>query len=43
MNSEMLIKMWPIERPIEYARNARKIGSEQEFVGLSGRVDEHVI
>jgi DNA modification methylase len=25
MNSEMLVEWWPIERPIEYARNARKI------------------
>src|ERR1700686_683302 len=25
MNSEMLIEMWPVERLIEYARNARKI------------------
>jgi ParB-like chromosome segregation protein Spo0J len=25
MNSEMLVEMWPVERLIEYARNARKI------------------
>ena len=25
MNAEMLIETWPIERPVEYARNARKI------------------
>ena len=25
VNSEMSVEMWPVERPIEYARNARKI------------------
>jgi ParB-like chromosome segregation protein Spo0J len=25
MNIQMLIEMWPIDRPVEYARNARKI------------------
>ena len=25
MNSELLVEMWPIEKPIEYGRNARKI------------------
>jgi ParB-like chromosome segregation protein Spo0J len=25
MITDMLIEMWPVEKPIEYARNARKI------------------